>query len=142
MTPTPTPAPHLPKVLADPHKDILPHRYVVHVRRQICTHCQSMHEYSELYAKTHMRSQWGHKYVTNLRPLDQPKYDLPIEVVNLEIQKVPLCHECVSQTMLSHLPTPPVPDAPPLRLATTAGGATTKSGKNTSSINDLLKDIL
>lgn len=103
--------PH-PITLSDPTKDVVPHAYTIVKQSQHCKGCGTLHEWSELYAKTHLRSQLNAgKYVTNLRPIRDPReiqYNLPIEVVIRPMQVVPFCHECYQNTSLSHLLPPPI----------------------------------
>jgi len=92
-----------------------PHAYIIHKKRQLCTTCSSLHEWSEIYAKTSLRSNWGHKSVTNLRPIrsrNDVLYNLPIEVITFEPQTVLFCHVCHDTEsdhggILRHLPPPP-----------------------------------
>lgn len=106
----------LPIVMTDPHRDVLPHSYVVRKLAQHCKNCGSLHEYSELYSKTHLRSQWGHKYVTNLRRLHTPpEYNLRVEILETATEEVAFCHECFATVSLRHLPPIPMPEGPDLR---------------------------
>lgn len=98
---------HHPIHSASPSSGPIPTSYVVYRRAQHCTNCGTLHEYVELYAKTHLRSSAGGKYITNLRPLDQPEYNLPIEIMPGSTRKVPFCHECADRLSLSNLPAPP-----------------------------------
>jgi hypothetical protein len=99
--------PH-PITLADAHSGVPPHRYVIMQRSQHCQTCNATHNWSELFALTHLRSQLGKgKYITNLRPLDAPRYNLPIERrPAATIVEVPFCHACPSIS-LDSLPDPP-----------------------------------
>lgn len=106
----------IPIHLAPPDRDIVPHSYVIHLHSQLCR-CGSLHEHSELYAKTHLRrtdgDHWGRKYVTNLRPIHKPEevqYNLPIETIKLDVKRIPFCHECYGPATLTHLPPPPAQD--------------------------------
>lgn len=104
MTPTP--------IFLAPQQGLTPHAYTIHRHSQLCR-CGALHEWSEVYSKTHLRSQLGHRYVTNLRPVrtpDEIMYNLPIEVIVREPTKVLFCHECFATASLSHLPKPPVPE--------------------------------
>ncbi len=101
----------LPITLAPAHADVAPHTYVLHRRSQHCSNCGTLHEYSQCYAKTHLRSRTGAgKYVTNLRPLDSPQFNLPIEVMTAPAERVPFCCECFTAISLAHLPLPPQND--------------------------------
>jgi hypothetical protein len=98
--------------LAPAHRDIPPHRYVLHIHVQHCR-CGALHEHSELYAKTHLRSRQGHTYFSNLRPITRPEeiaFNLPIDVVKLEPKRILFCSECISSASLAHLPPPPAPE--------------------------------
>lgn len=106
------PNPAIPIHLAPAHRDVIPSRYILHVHTQICR-CGALHEHSEFYAKTHLRSTMGQKYITNLRPIHHPEeiaYNLPIDVVKLEPKRIMFCSECISGATLSHLPLPPALD--------------------------------
>lgn len=144
MTQTATPI-----YLAPADRDFVPHRYVLHVHSQHCR-CGALHEHSELYAKTHMRSTMGHKYISNLRPVHRPEeiaYNLPIDIVHIPPKRILICSECVSSTSLSHLPSPPAqdhivvgstpdplrPNKPPAK----GGSGATKAPKTPFGIDDL-----
>lgn len=103
--------PH-PITLSDPTKDVIPHAYTIVKQSQHCKGCGTLHEWSELYAKSHLRSQLNAgKYVTNLRPIRDPReiqYNLPIEVAIRDMQIIPFCHECFKGVTLSHLLPPPL----------------------------------
>lgn len=99
-----------PITLSDPHKGVLPHAYVILIRSQRCLCCHSVHRWSETYAKTHLKAQMGMgKYVTNLRPLDRPQYNLPIHRIVKEQVTVPFCHAC-NEPSLVGLPPLPIPE--------------------------------
>lgn len=113
----------IPIYLARPDQGEAPHTYVIHKYAQHCK-CGSLHEYTKLYAKTHFKARMGHKYVTNLRPVQTPEavlYNLPIEIITMPIERLPFCHECLSSQTLSHLPPPPATDtrSPALDLMNT-----------------------
>lgn len=102
----------LPKVSADAHEGVLPHAYRIVEHAQLCACCGATHRWSETFAVTHLKSRLEmSKYVTNLRPLDQPQYNLPIEHVKLGPVRVPFCHACNSPS-LHDLPSPPKSFAP------------------------------
>lgn len=131
--------------LADPHKDILPHAYVILSHSQHCKCCGSLHKWSELYAETHLRSRLGTGYVTNLRPLyDGPQYNLPIKRIEREPKTIAFCHEC-HDPQLVHLPAPPQPEVqmntgkPPAPEKPPSGGARKPSPASLDSILDSLK---
>lgn len=108
-------APHMPQgpvtapiTLAAPHSAVLPHSYMLYVREQECLNCRCTKRWSDIYAKTHLASQWNRgKYVTNLRPLAVPEFNLPIETIPVAKATVPFCFECVTDATLSDLPLPP-----------------------------------
>jgi hypothetical protein len=98
----------VPITSADPHREVVPHSYVVWHKPQHCKTCGTTHSHSELYAKTHIRSQLGiGKYITNLRPLDTPKYNLPVEIIQAPPTEVAFCAECYDRVDLKALPSPP-----------------------------------
>lgn len=104
----------IPIYAAPPHADILPHSYVVRLLAQHCQNCGTIHEFSELYAKTHMKAAFGTitgKTVTNLRRLgpEGPQYNLPIELLHTGVERLAFCHECHSTATLEHLPPVPHP---------------------------------
>lgn len=103
----------LPITMAHAHRDVLPHAYVIRVRQQRCKCCNALSQFSELYAKTHLRSQLGlGKYITNLRPLmpEGPLYDLPIERELFPVTEIPFCHNCNHPTLHDLPPLPQPPD--------------------------------
>lgn len=87
--------------------EIIPERYIVMAFTQRCQCCRAIHQWSELYALANIRPFWnaGRK-VTNLHRIDQPKYDLPIEVRRQPEKLIPFCHSCNEPT-LHDLPRPP-----------------------------------
>lgn len=102
-----------PITMAPPHRDVLPHAYVIRVRQQLCKCCGALSQFSELYAKTHLRSQLGvGKYITNLRPLmpEGPLYDLPIEREFFPPTETPFCHNCHEPSLHDLPQLPPQPD--------------------------------
>lgn len=114
----------LPIYAASPAKELAPHTYVIHKFSQLCR-CGSLHEFSKLYGKTHLKSRMGQKYITNLRPVHTPNdiaYNLPIEIVTMPLEHLLFCHECVSATTLSHLPSPPAPTKEDIASKLTAMG--------------------
>lgn len=87
----------LPITSAPAADKVLPHAYVIWKKSQRCLTCQALHEWSELYAKTNLRSNWGKKYVTNLRPIRDRldvQYNLPIEIIVWEPATILFCHIC------------------------------------------------
>lgn len=102
-------ATRLPITMSDPHKDVLPHTYVAWKKSQFCRNCSSMHSFTELYAKTHLKSRFGQGApVTNLRRLDEPRYNLPVERIEGKTEVIPFCHMCYISVDLSDLPNIPV----------------------------------
>lgn len=138
----------LPIYLADPHAQVLPHAYVCMTHSQRCLNCALTHKWSTLYAKTHMRSTLGAgKYITNLRPLTRPEYNLPIETIQATETTTPFCHQCAATVTLSHLPPLPItePAARPIAghgpaAATAAAGLgpTKREPRKPATIDDLL----
>jgi hypothetical protein len=106
------PVPH-PITNSDPHEGIIPHLYLIMQRSQHCVCCGSTHTWSELYAQTFMRANWGYgKPITNLRKLDgPPRYNLPIELRATPSVSIPFCHSCNEPT-LAHA-NPPLAEPPP-----------------------------
>lgn len=141
-----------PIMLADPHDGIVPHKYVAIARRQVCMCCGAKHEWSELYAWTSMRPQWGvGPAVRNLRHLDWPKYRLPIEQVSVRRDEyIPFCHKCyqpsLDQTPFLKEP-PPVDAAKVLRIPPKTEPSVAKpnaakpssKSKSTDTLMELLK---
>lgn len=137
-----------PLYLADPHKDAIPHTYVVQVDSFNCLNCRASHSSCEVFARTWLRGQWGKPY-SNLRPMkgDIPRYNLPIEVIHRQPNTVPFCHECPSpMDVVKNLPYPPP------ETKTTIGAGFTKtedpkkpptktSKKPITTTDDLLKDL-
>lgn len=111
MQPTPQ---SLPLYLAPAETGPIPHTYVLHRHSQLCRNCATLHEWSAVYAKTHLRSRTGMgKYITNLRPVEKPEYNLPIEILIAAPGSIPFCLECVNapdSNPLGHLPPPPKPE--------------------------------
>lgn len=135
-----------PVLLADPHRDIAPHTYTVQVSRTVCSNCKTIHEGCETFAKTHLRAQFGGKYITNLRPLKEaPKYKLPIEVINKPIESVPFCHRCPDPTtVVSSLPYPPIETKAHLGagfVSTTPAAAPKKPKAPATTTDDLMKGL-
>ena len=100
-----------PVLMADPHKDIAPHTYVVQVDSFECLNCKAIGKCCEVFAKTFFKGQWERKYVHNFRPMrdEKPQYNLPIEVIYKPLRVVAFCHECPDPgETLKGLPYPPV----------------------------------
>jgi len=101
--------PTTPIFSSDPHKDVIPHTYVVQVSTFKCLNCSSSSSSCEVFARTWFKGQWG-KPFSNLRPIkgEQPKYNLPIEILHKQTDAVPFCHSCPNpSTITSKLPYPP-----------------------------------
>lgn len=108
----------LPIHLASPAKDFPPHSYVIRKYSQLCR-CGTLHEFCEIFAKTHIKPRlgaaMGKSYITNLRPVKGPEemlYNLPVSVeIMAQHPSVPtrllVCYECIAQDSLSHLPPAP-----------------------------------
>ena len=98
-----------PVLLADPHKDVVPTSYVIQVTTSQCVACGHIGQSCETYARTWMKGQWG-KPFSNMRPLDKPKYKLPIERIMRPIVRVPFCDHCQNpNSVLECLEYPPAP---------------------------------
>lgn len=93
-------------------QDIPPHKYIVMLHSQRCKCCGGVNEWSEVFALTHLKSTLGHgKYVTNLRAVEEPKWNLPIAVQRSEPTVIPFCHRCHQPSLAnSGLPEPPKSD--------------------------------
>lgn len=95
-----------PIALMDERK-LLPKGYIVHHRSQTCRNCGTLHEWADTYAlheipPLHNAGKW----VRNLTPCSEFRYNLPIHHVLIERRLVPACHECFSTADLTHLPKP------------------------------------
>lgn len=93
-----------------PQGDVAPHSYVIQLEATRCTNCNMRKTHCHVYAKTHLRSRTGAKYVTNLRPVRGPKeiqWNVPIEPDIRPDTIIPFCEECFDRVELTHLPTPP-----------------------------------
>jgi hypothetical protein len=138
-----------PLLLADPHKDAIPESYVIQVTTSQCTACGHIGQSCETYARTWLKGQWG-KPFSNFRPMEKPKYRLPIERIMRPVVRVPFCDHCLDPNkIVEALDYPPVqtpktktiigmiqtPPAPPKPVA-----AKTK-GPKTSSTDDLLDGL-
>ena len=94
-----------PLVLARP-TDILPHSYVVHTHSQKCSACNSLHEWSELYAWNRLRPRLGQgKSIDNLIKVDAFMYNVPILHHRTALRAVPCCFECLDTISLEQFPT-------------------------------------
>lgn len=94
----------------------VPHSYVLVKSQQVCDHCSTMHEASELYIKTHSapRFQMGKK-VSHLKPISKLEWRMAIEVQTRELRRIPFCHECSNTLSLGvKIETYPAPSAPPV----------------------------
>lgn len=90
-------------------EDISPHKYIIIERPQLCKCCGSQHSWSEVFGLYHLRSQLGvGKYITNLRAVSEPKWDVPIEMQKAKPTVLPFCHKCHEPSLAhSGLPKPP-----------------------------------
>jgi len=97
----------LPISLLD-EKKVLPRDYIIHRRSVACKNCGRIHEYCDVYARNELppRYNTAGKYVQNLMPITDFRFNLPVRVVEIEERYVPVCHECVEQLNLSHLSDP------------------------------------
>lgn len=94
-----------------PQSDPAPEAYVLWRTSTHCRNCNTFSEHSDLYVQYRMRSHWGFRTGSNLRPLvGNPQYDLPVHVRQRPHANVPFCHICVRELSLSHLPSPPSED--------------------------------
>ena len=135
-----------PVFLADPHKDLTPHSYVIQVSSFKCLNCGTSNRSCEVFSRTWLRGHWG-KPFSNLRPMhgDWPRYKLPVEIIHKIPDTVPFCHECPSpQDALKDLPYPPIET--PRTPASPAGVQRSSAGvqqskRKVSTTDDLLKDL-
>lgn len=93
---------------ADPHQGVLPTSYVIHKHPQFCKNCNTTTYYTTTWARTFLKPRAGMgSRIVNLRKLDVPQYNLPVERITQAVEIIPFCHEC--QTIsLSHLPEVPI----------------------------------
>lgn len=144
---TGTPSEPLPVLLSDPHKDIAPHAYVVMVHQTRCLNCHTTGTLCATYARTNLKSQWGHKYITNLRPLKgPPRYNLPIEIRNAPIETIPFCSSCPDPAAIVRgLPYPPVENPRPVVVSSVSSPEVPKRPKapaaSKTTTDDLLKGL-
>jgi hypothetical protein len=137
-----------PVLLADPHKDVAPHTYVIQVQTSKCLNCSHEGRSCEVFAKTFFKAQWERKYVHNFRPMrgEKPRYNLPIQIIHAPLITVPFCHECPSpSTTLIGLPYPPA-DTPTTSVITGASFSDTpetkpKKHKPTTTTDDLMEGL-
>lgn len=137
-----------PLLLSDPHKDVAPHSYVVQVSSFKCSNCSHSSSSCEVFARTWFKGQWN-KPFSNLRPMkgEQPRYNLPIEVLHRQTDLVPFCHHCPNPSdIVSKLPYPPVETKTITGASFGAGNdtpASTKPAKKKPLIttDDLMKDL-
>lgn len=114
--------------LAPAHSGPKPHRYVIHRRTLHCDCCRRDQQQTvAVYSETRLRSVLGHGYVTNLRPLTWPSperpqlYNLPIKVIDLQVQRVPFCHLCnLVPASLAHWPAVPADEQTSQRIVAAA----------------------
>jgi len=140
-----------PLLLADPHKDVLPHSYVMQVTTSQCSSCGHIGQSCETFAKTWMKGQWG-KPFPNLRPLNgPPKYRLPIERVTRAKFSIPFCDHCLDPNkVVENLPYPPTPAPLKTVVGMTQDGTLTAApkpakpktaGSKSTSTDDLMKGL-
>jgi hypothetical protein len=133
--------PH-PVTLADPHKDVIPHSYVVITRTTSCANCGATCTQSDLYAKTNLRYTPARKYATNLRPLQKPEYNLPVQINPTPLTTIPFCHACPDPTApLRDLPYPPASVPEIIGAASETASQSEKKRKETTT-DDLMKGII
>lgn len=87
-------------------RDVIPSRYLMHIREQHCAHCGRLSEWSELYAVCEIPSRTQSGIITNLVAIDTMIYNVPLGTSRLPPRIVPSCHECVETVALDHLPDP------------------------------------
>lgn len=114
-----TPLPHAAAQVASrpsPLPEAQPRAYTILKSSQLCSHCGSLHESSQIMVRCELPARYGMgASLTQLKALTQaPEFCLPIEVRNLETKRIPFCHECWDATRpttlhpaISHLPPPP-----------------------------------
>ena len=127
-----------------PPKDVLPRKYVMHVRTVCCAACGSEAKYSEFYGQTEFLGRTGMGVGRQFVPMDRIDYNLPIEVKQIAFSTVPVCHACVGTIDLSAKPDPRgTDDYKRLYAPSWAGTAAPATGKTKSpakpkTIDDLL----
>lgn len=103
----------------EPLPEARPVAYVVLRSAQICRHCQTMHETSQVMLRCEMTSRhaMGSKVIQMKALQNAPEWKLPIEYRIAETKSIPFCHECFqdAHTAVSHLPVPPAADTRTLR---------------------------
>lgn len=142
-----------PLLLADPHRDVLPHAYVIQVTTAQCLSCGHIGQACETFARTWLKGQWG-KPFSNLRPLDgPPKYRLPIERIMRPKLSIPFCDHCLDpDKTVESLPYPPkpmplktvvgmTPDTTPTGVGVTKPTGAKKTSKMSASTDDLMKGL-
>ena len=92
-----------PKTLAT-RQQIPPTAYVIELKTVHCTNCNTNHEYSDAYE---LRIYRNFKNLTPVRTKADLNFNMPIHVDRRGPSLTAMCHECVKQGMLSHLPKPP-----------------------------------
>lgn len=141
-----------PIYMADAHDGMVPHAYVAIARRQRCTCCGKTNEWSELYAWTSMRPNWGQgPAVRNLRRLDWPKYNLPIQQIPIKkVEEIPFCHSCYQPSLANtpYIKEPPandpakilrIPPKPDPAKPTVAKPKASSTRKTTDALMEMLK---
>lgn len=127
-----------------PSKDILPRKYVMHVRTVRCANCASESKYSEFYGHTEFLGRTGMGIGRQFIPMDRIDYNLPIEVKQISFSTIPVCQACVGEIDLSNLPDPRGSEdyqrlyAPGWASRAAAKAAAPKSSAKPKTIDDLL----
>ena len=117
----PSASPSLPA--PRPHEAIVPHKYLIWQKSQLCQCCGKTHTWSEIFAVCSLPSTLGAgKDVTNLRRIDRPQYNLPIDRKIDRTTTVPFCHAC-HEPSLRDFPDPPA--QPKARVAPSWQGSKT-----------------
>lgn len=128
-----------------PSKDVLPRKYVMHVRTVCCAACGHEAKYSEFYGHTEFPGRTGKGIGRQYVPFDRVDYNLPIEVVPISFSTVPVCFLCVGTFNTTHLPDPRSTEeykrlyAPAwVGLAVDSGTAKSRTPAKPKTIDDLL----
>jgi hypothetical protein len=138
-----TPLPQRAIFMSRPDQGPPPSNYVVVKTKTMCINCNTTHEQSTVTAKTWMHSRMTSKPFANQRPVRSPteiSYNLPIEIENRPIERIPFCHECFETISLSHLPLPPQVDVARVVSSTLTDSKPAKSppkSKTPFTIDDL-----
>lgn len=123
---------------------VIPISYVLCITRTHCRTCGTMHESSEFYALNHLRSRTGAgTFVQNMSRVDEPKWNLPIEVRLVGQREVFCCSECADHVGLSHLPNPPQPERKTASEGNLVGAVKAEKRESAArkSLDDLIGDL-